>query len=218
MAIFDSPREEREDGAAALSLLVTAIVLSLGIVLYMSLPLALASDRKAENRTAADAAALAGADWIRNDLETALTTEGWLGSWEDFEPFVGTGLDSAENYAQRNGGTLIGYTFDASSWESWAKVESPDVRNSGKPVSEARAHLELPDCSSEPADDPTTPPPDEDPAEDPDEDEEPPGRTLHCDGLDIDLLPADDGDATRYDLPEWAISGLVDLMVPKLID
>lgn len=211
-------REEREDGAAALSLLVMAIILSVGIVFYMVLPLATASDRKAANRTAADAAALAGADWIRNDLETLLTDKGWLGSWEDYQPFIGTGLESATDYAARNGGTLIGYSFDAGSWEAWAKVESPEVRDSGKPVSEAKAQLQFPDCTSKPADEPTTTPPpaDEDPPPE-DKDPPPPGMTLTCDGLDVDLVPVVDGDTTRYELPGWAISSLLELATVKLV-
>lgn len=211
MRSFDSP-QKREDGAAALSLLVMAIILSIGIVFYMVLPLATASDRKSANRTAADAAALAGADWIRNDLQTLLTDKGWLGSWEDYQPLIGTGLESATDYAARNGGTLIGYSFDAGNWEAWAKVESPEVRDSGKPVSEARAQLEFPDCTSGPAAESTsTPPP---PAE---EDPPPPGMTLTCDGLDVDLLPVVDGDTTRYELPGWAISSLLELATAKLV-
>lgn len=219
MAIFDSRDEECEGGAAALTLLVTAIVVSLGIIFYMVLPLATAGDRKAANRTAADAAALAGADWVLNDLGTLLTTQGWLGSWGDYQRLIGDSTPAAQTYAQRNGGTLVEYRFDFGRWEAWAKVESPQVRDAGKPVSEATARLEFPDCTSRPSDDPTTPPPaDEDPPPPADEDPPPPDMTLNCDGLDVTLVPVVGSDPIRYELSDLAISGLLDLVTTRLVN
>lgn len=208
--------QDRERGAAALSLLVMAMMISLAIVLYMVLPLATASDRKSANRTAADAAALAGAEFVRTDLENLLTTEGWLGSWSDYTPFLDFGGSAAQTYAERNGGTLVAYDFNPIGWTAHAKVESPQIREgSQKPVSEATAQLDFPDCLSKPSDDPTTdPPPD---GEDPDP-PAPPKLKLHCDGLDIDLIPVKDGDTYRYELPGWAISSLLDMTRAKLVD
>ncbi len=206
--------EERERGAAALSLLVMAMIISLTIVLYMALPLATASDRKSANRTAADAAALAGAEFVRTDLENLLADKGWLGSFSDYTPFLDLGGSAAQTYAARNGGTLVAYDFDVIGWKAHAKVESPEIRKgSDKPVSEATAQLDFPDCLSKPSDDPTTEPP---PADD--DPPKPPKVEIHCGDLDIKVVPVKDGDSWRYELPGWAIPALLNLVSAKLID
>ena len=209
--IFPIRGKEREDGIAGLSLLVMGMVLSLTIVLYLALPLATASDSKSANRTAADAAALAGAEFVRTDLESLLSSEGWLGSWNDYTPLLDFGGAAASMYADRNGSKLIAYDFDPIGWKATAKVEGDQIREgTEKPVSEATAQLDFPDCLSKPDEDD-----DDDDDDDPDA---PPKIELHCDGLNISVVPVKDGDDYTYDLPGWAISQLLDLTTVKLVD
>lgn len=208
---------------AALSLVVVAIILGLGVLLIAAFPIVNAADRKASSRTAADAAALAGVDWIRKDLETVLTNKGWLGHWEDFQPFVGTGLASAQNYAARNNAELVSYSFDITRWEATAKVRGPALEDGQMPVSEATARLDMPECQSEEVE-PTptpTPPPDEDDEEEEEEEPEPPpppGLELKCDGLDLTLDPKTVGNGVIYQLPGWAIGKLLGDSLGELVD
>jgi len=194
--------QEGERGAAALALLTTGIILALGIFMVMAAPLTQASDSKARSRSAADAAALAAVEAWKIDLGDLLSSEGWLGDWDDYEGLPEGAAEAAEDYAQRNGAEVVEARRDGP-WTYYVKVRSTTSSKGKFAESEATATLDLPDCDT-----------DEDPdvpmamglgmADEPDpEDEEPeepalPGLILDCAGLDdIDLLPSDDG---SYDL------------------
>ena len=78
--------QQGERGAAALSLLTVGILVAIAIVAAMSIPLTRASDAKAKSNSAADAAALAGIEFVKNDLQVVLADKGWLGDWAAYEP------------------------------------------------------------------------------------------------------------------------------------
>ena len=204
-------REKGDGGAAALSLLTVAIIIALAIFILVAVPLTKGSDAKAQSRSAADAAALAGVEWAKEDLGQILSARGWLGSWGDYQPLVGSGQSAAQSFASRNGARLVAYSFDASNWEATVKVDGPNVEGQ-TPVSGATARLDFPDCSSQESDDPSPTPDDAE-----DEDPPPPNLELGCDGLDLTLVPVIDGDEIRYELPGKAITGLLDLIDAKLV-
>ncbi|MDX6277929.1 MAG: hypothetical protein QOJ72_2057 [Nocardioidaceae bacterium] len=202
--------EQGERGAAALSLLTVAIILALAIFTVMALPLTRASDAKAKGNSAADAAALAGVEWIRLDLRDALTTRGWLGSWDAYRDIIGGGLGSAQDYASRNGATLVSYHADLLHLEVYAKVRGRVV-DGHTTESEATARLQLPTCTTKPDD---TPPSDDDPK--PGEDDKPPPVKFTCDGIDITIHPGKD-DPGKLDLPASIIDQLLNNSHAKLV-
>ena len=61
MSLTRHPRDE--EGAAASALLVAAVLVGFAIFVYMAIPFGSAVDAKAQDRTAADAAALDGAEF-----------------------------------------------------------------------------------------------------------------------------------------------------------
>jgi hypothetical protein len=228
--ILRTRRGQGEGGAAALSLIVTGMVLSLAIVLFMALPITQASDRKAANRTAADAAALAGAEAIRDNLGIALTSGPFQGSFDDYLLTIDLGQSEASEYAERNGSTLIEYdaSVDGLAWEVFARVEGDPVREQDdlRPESQATARIGFPDCSTpeqeepEPTGEPFDPDADEgddDEGDEDDEDEPPPPLKFSCDGIDIDLDPIKRGDEWVFELGSGVIDTILDLVTVKLV-
>lgn len=212
-----------ERGAAALSLLTVGMILALAIFVVMAVPLTKAGDAKAKSNSAADAAALAGVDFVRGELRNALATEGWLGGWDAYAGSIGTGLDAASSYANRNDATLTQYQFSAVNLESYAKVRGRSV--DGRPaVSDATARLTLPACSTE-TEDPPEPDPDPDPGDpgDPgDEGDEPPppppppAVTFRCAGIVVVINPTAE-DPGKLPLPGSVIDALIDGSRAKLV-
>lgn len=206
-----SPHAERgERGAAALSLLTVGMMIALGIVAVMALPLTQASDAKAKSNSAADAAALAGVDSIRLDLRDALTTQGWLGSWDAYQG-IGGGIESAKEYASRNDATLVAYHPDLLHLEVYARVRGRTV-DGHTTESQATAKLQLPICTAKPDDSPT-PAPDASP---PAPDAPPTPVKFSCDGIDITIHPSKD-DPGKLDLPLSVIDDLLNNSHAKLV-
>jgi hypothetical protein len=206
-----------ERGAAALSLLTVAMMIALAIFAVMAVPLTRASDAKAQSHSAADAAALAGVDFVRDDLRDALTTEGWLGSWELYGDVVGGGAATAQSYAERNDATLVSYDFNWTTLEAHAVVRGRTV-DGQVTRSEATAKLALPSCSTGPVDDPPDPP-DEDDDSDEDSDDEPPPPPpvkFSCGGIDVELNPSAD-EPSKLLLPASIIGALFDDSHAKLV-
>lgn len=200
-----SSGREGERGAAALSLLTVGIIVAIGIFAVMAIPLTDASDAKAKSRSAADAAALAGVEYVKKDLELALSEYGWLGSWDAYGSYIlDGGLASAHSYAERNDGELVSYQKPTvlNGWESYAKVRGRDVEGQTN-ISEARAKLDLPECEAEDVE-PTKPP-----TPDPGPEEPDPEQELICAGVSFT------GDLKN--LPTSVISQLIGESHAKLI-
>lgn len=170
-------REER--GAAALLLVISGIVVGLTVLVVWALPLAGASTQQSKTQSAADAAALAGADAVIGGLADNLKGLGsWNGSWNGLASV--NGADRAAAYATENGATLVAYNGPSASndWQVDARVRR--VVDGTEYESEASAKLRLPSCSID-DDEEETPPPDD---EDEDEEEDtPPDSKLRCDGF-----------------------------------
>lgn len=202
--------ERGERGAAALSLLTVGMMIALAIFTVMALPITQASDAKAKSNSAADAAALAGVDSIRDNLREALITKGWLGSWGAYGDIVGSGIESARSYADRNDATLVGYNSDLLHLEVYAKVRGRTVDGHAT-ESEATAKLDLPLCATTPDDNPpSTPPPL------PGDDPAPPPVKFTCDGIDITITP-DPDDPSKLNLPLSVIDDLLNRSHAKLV-
>ncbi len=181
---FIRTTRQGDRGAAAVSLLTVGIIISLAIIAVIAIPLTQASDAKAKSRSAADAAALAGADHVRLELKEQLSLKGWLGGWGHL-PILDGGLAAAQTYAQRNDATLVQYdppSFD-NGFTAYARVEGRTVKGEVT-RSEAWATFSLPDCHTKDDPEPTEPPPDDD--ED-DEDEPPPPQGWECAGIEFEV-------------------------------
>jgi hypothetical protein len=209
-------RPQGERGAAALSLLTVGILVAIGIVAAMSVPLTQASDAKAKSNSAADAAALAGVEYVKNDLQVALTEEGWLGDWEAYQPLIGGGLASAQSYAQQNEAELISYDPPTpfNGWTSHAKVEGRAVEGEVF-TSEATARLDLPDCTMKDAEDdePAAPTVPGVPAE-------PVKKNVDCGGLkvDVEVDKENGGGPPKVKLPDAFVAKLIGESRAKLVD
>ena len=208
-------QQQGERGAAALSLLTVAILVAIGIVAAMSIPLTQASDAKAKSNSAADAAALAGVEFVKNDLQVVLSDKGWLGNWAAYQPFIGGGLASATSYAERNESQLISYQPPTpfNGWTAQAEVKGRTVEGEVF-TSDATARLDLPDCSMEDADEDEPPPPSV-----PGVPAEPVTRTIDCGGLKVDVeVDKDKPGPPTFDLPDSFIAQLIGESQAKLVD
>jgi hypothetical protein len=149
---FPHPRDEQ--GAAATALLVTALLIGFAAFVYLAVPFGTAVDAKAKNRTAADAAALAGAEGVREDLLAAIGSDGVPGSWTDLPGAAGLGQPAAAEYAALNDGTLVEYWFDPTDGTAHATVEGRGFDGEVS-RSSAVAQVDLPSCEAlEPPDPP----------------------------------------------------------------
>lgn len=207
-------RDER--GVAASALLVTGVLVALGIVVYMGLPLVTAIDAKAQNRTAADAAALAGAEGVRDDLLDAIASDGVPGAWTDLADTAGFGRARAEEYAALNDAQLTEYSFFAADGTAHATVLGEGAE--GRPArSAAVAQVDLPDCDplelpQPPSADPSAPPV-EQPPEPPEVD-----VPLSCDGFDLTFRVRLTEAGPQVLLPPGQLAVVREAMDVRLID
>ncbi|AXT86023.1 hypothetical protein C6I20_13065 [Aeromicrobium sp. A1-2] len=186
--MFPATTAREERGAAALLLVVSGIVAGLMVLTLWALPIAGASSQQAKTQSAADAAALAGADAVVGGL--ADTLKG-LSSWNGSYSALGTtsGAERAAVYADQNGATLISYAGPPTTpgWTTRAGVRR--IVDGQVYESRASARLDLPSCSTEEVEPPPTDevdPPPTDEGEEPEEGDEPPpppDSTVSCEGL-----------------------------------
>lgn len=177
-------RTHDERGAAASALLVTALLVGFAAFVYLAIPFGTAVDAKAQNRTAADAAALAGAEGVREDLLATIGSDGVPGSWTDLPGAAGLGYSAAAEYAALNDAELVEYWFDPSDGTAHVTVEGRGV--DGEPSrSSAVAQVDLPSCEAlEPPEAPSPPggPPGE---PSPTEPPAPVDVSVSCNGFDL---------------------------------
>lgn len=103
-----------DDGQVVTALVVLAFAMILAVVVVGLAPLGQATDESSQAANAADAAALAGANEVRDLL---LADVGQL-RFEDLDVFLrgstgcsATGRAAAEDYAQRNGAAVTSYCY-----------------------------------------------------------------------------------------------------------
>ena len=213
------PRDE--EGAAASGLLVAALLVGVAVFTYLAIPFGTAVDAKAQNRTAADAAALAGAEGVRDDLLASIGSDGVPGSWTDLAGAAGLGRSAAEQYASYNGATLVSYWFDPTDGTAHVEVEGHSVE--GRPSrSSAVAQVDLPTCEALEPPEPSEPPADdpEGPAESvPTEPPAPVDVSVSCGDFDLtfQVRYTEDGGAEVH-FPPGQLQQVRDAMEVRLVD
>ncbi|MBT0772640.1 hypothetical protein KIH74_27095 [Kineosporia sp. J2-2] len=192
-------RHPDDSGQIALGLMLLVTVLLLVLAVRVFVPFGQATDQKASSRGAADAAALAAAEQIQDDLADALleaidaarTADDLLGVMDALD--AGFGRQAASEYADHNDADLIGYRYSRSDGRVWAEVRYREAAQNGdRAESDAVADLglDLGPCvlPDEPSATPTT---DDDADGDADEDadDEPADSetTLVCGDLELDF-------------------------------
>lgn len=157
--MLHSARRRDEEGLAASALLVTGLLVGLAMFAFWAVPFTTAIDAKAKNRTAADAAAIAGAEGVREDLLTSIAADGVPGAWTGLPGIAGLGRYPAEEYAALNDATLVSYYFDATDGTAHVQVRGRGVDGEAS-RSSAVAQVDLPECEE------LEPPPLDDPVPD----------------------------------------------------
>lgn len=109
------PASACPDGGQAVIVTIVFVCLAmLATTFFIMIPYGAATDAKSRSRTAADAAALAGADAVREWWvdDATMPGIGRLPYWTPVPrpPSGGEGRASAEDYASRNGASLTEYT------------------------------------------------------------------------------------------------------------
>lgn len=127
-------------GFTVLSFIVVALV-----------PVGAATNERSRSQTAADAAALAGAEEARTIFSSTSTVPGpqllfLPGPATLLPPFTGaTGSASANAYAAQNGSRLTGYSLSLARGRTHAEVQSNDAAypEHGRAVAEATAEMDV---------------------------------------------------------------------------
>lgn len=152
----------------------------------------------AQARTAADAAALAGADIAVEDLLDEL-----LNDTPSFEFGCDVGRSAAENYAAKNGATLTSYCFNFATGVARAEVRINRLVSNRAKYQVSSAKLpSMPNCVEEEPGEPAE-------NDDVDESAEPPEPSIRCTllGLDDDFGPGD----------ELNLDAIARLLEPRLV-
>lgn len=152
-------------------------------------------------QTAADAAALAGANVAVGSVLDAL-----LSDTPELEFGCDVGRSAASDYARRNGATLSSYCYDFTTGTARAEVAVAKPVSGEQEIQVSSARLgAVPDCK-EKVPEATEPPPTDDPTEPPvDEDPEPP--PMECSILGDVFEPGRD----------LSLGDLKDLLEPRLV-
>lgn len=213
---------DRGQVATALMMIVTIAVLT--VTVYAILPVGAASDESARSQTAADAAALAAATQIRDNLPA-----GFFAVLRDRDdlldplPFpCGLGRDAAESYAARNQARVTSYCYSAADGHIRVSVENDESQvQPGAPArssAEAATGFDPTQCTWV---EDTPPPPDPDnPPPEPDPDAPPPDTPLElqCGGLTLDYVVDGTTGKLRLQTPLPVIlQQLRALMRPRLV-
>jgi hypothetical protein len=154
------PRDDDGQMAAAMVIFLGMTVLAFFVVALV--PVGAATNERSRSQTAADAAALAGAEEIRTQWVNVSTFPGVL-----TYPLVplppvtpASGAAAATGYAAQNGSHVLEYRANPASGRVYAKVESNSAAypEHGRSVSEATAEMDA-DFLGCRWDDPVPPPP-----------------------------------------------------------
>lgn len=144
----------RERGAATLSLILTLCILVVAFAVFYTTRIGKFGAQESTLQTAADAAALAGAQEIVSQAPGQVVSSIRTGSG-----FAGTlGQSAASEFAQRNGATLIRYRYLAASDRIEVTVRSQNALVSGareSATASAQVGLRLQACVVGPAPSPS---------------------------------------------------------------
>ncbi len=141
-------RPRGDDGQAVGALILLVAFLLLALVTYVVFPLGAASNDRARARTAADAAALAGAEEIRTTWLNTSVLPGLLQfPLEPLPPVTpASGMASAQGYAAKNGSSIRRYNVNPSAGQVEVEVEANQTTNENtteRATSEATAEMDI---------------------------------------------------------------------------
>jgi len=221
-------RRQSDDGQVTTALLLLAILFLLYAMVVALLPLGRAGDLKTQAQSAADAAALAGAQRVRDTLEADLAAAVVVGPagpvLADLRDRT-LGFDQAQTYAALNragvGGALSNYQWNPDTSTVTVHVTGTQTLGADRAEADASASLgiDLSACRFEP--DPAAPPPPPAPAPGPPPPPAPgppppPAPTptlLTCGSL---VIPGDDDGAGHF-TPRLGGLDLRTAIVPRLV-
>jgi hypothetical protein len=192
-------RAAGDAGQMPIALVLVTFIFLLVVIFWFAIPLGQATDQKAGSQSAADAAALAAAEHIRDDLGIWILNETRTADPEHLDRFFDHlegqfGQSAAENYADLNAGVVTAYSYDHVNDRVDVTVEGKATvtESAGQhSTSSAQAELGLDLGNCRVVDDPTEEPDEPDP-DDPDADAPDPadpvvvpdvGTELRCGGL-----------------------------------
>lgn len=138
--------DDGEDGQVAIALVLLMVFLLLAASVKILMPLGRAADLSERSRTAADAAALAGMQDVRDELVTRLSlplpNKAAVSDWVS----CGSGGGRASDLAARNDATLVAYCYapgpDRVSVQVRGRTGLPEA-GTARPEAEATAQLGL---------------------------------------------------------------------------
>lgn len=199
----------RERGQVTTAIVLSVTVGLVAVALFGLVALARGADERTKSQSAADAAALAGADAL-NDLLPGLFAQ--IGSKHGWRDVFGCGLGrgAAADFASRNDATLTDYCFDVGDDEVRVRVRMNDpVTDDVGPATAkatARTGLDLGHCDWDDEEPPTpsTTSPSTTPTSSPSPTttEPPPdyGTTLRCHGVTVRFVV--DGETGKLTLDD----------------
>ncbi|GAB4070200.1 hypothetical protein GCM10028777_34690 [Angustibacter speluncae] len=130
-------RPRGDDGQVVGALVLLVAFLLLALVTYVVFPLGAASNDRARARTAADAAALAGAEEMRTAWLNGPVLPVVLQFPYPPTPLPNDGRAAATTYAASNGSTVESYSFNRSSGVVEVSVRANHTTNENEPVRRA---------------------------------------------------------------------------------
>ena len=217
--------EDREAGQVPTAVAVVVFVFLLALAFRFALPLGQAADQKQTSQSAADAAALAGAKQIKDDLPEAVrealrsirAPEDLLNLFDRLG--AGLGRGKAEEYAGHNDASVVSYGFDR--WNGLVSVEVRGHQASATGThSESSSRVQLGvrfgacrlDADPTPSPTPSADPPDPDapPAPEPSV-----GTVLRCGDLSLHVTFDGATGRPRLDTP---LSDITDRIKPRIVD
>ena len=219
-------RRREDDGQVATAVMVVVTVAVVAVTGLGVLRLGAAVDERGQAQTAADAAALGGAEAVREGLPALFAG---VRSIEDLEGVgdaltCGTGQEGAVGLATANGAEVTSYCYDSFTDRVEVEVVNRTTGDAatGAATATAVAGLGLliddctrtPDPSATPSGEPEPPDPGPEPSE-------PAGSsavTLTCGDLTVEFEPADDGGLRLATPPEELAERLEDAFEPRLVE
>lgn len=157
MALGRGGRESRGEEGQVIPLLLTAIIAIVALTMLI-MQVGRAGLLRTQSQTAADAAALAAMEAIRDDWRAGLAA-GHL-PFHDYEDYTDIAREAAADYASRNGGELTDFDFTGGFNQYVVTVRTRSAEKQGGDLEEvdderaaatAHASMTAPDCDIQPA-------------------------------------------------------------------
>lgn len=208
-------RPRGDDGQVATAVMLVVTVALVAVTAFGVLRLGAAVDERGQAQTAADAAALGGAEAVRDGLPALLaevTSAGDLAALRDALP-CGAGRDGAVALAAANGAEVTSYCYDAAADRVAVTVVNRATGDpeTGPATASAVASPGLDGCEPPPAPTATA-------GADPGDGAGPGEPALVCGDLEIRFERSPDGDLRPATDPDDLAERLADVLEPRLVE